>query len=354
MSRNADPRVNHAFDPPLAVIGNLRFTRGGVYADYLIDGLPLVLRPLRSHERASRDFRNLARALPSGFSLSGLLDTTDPNRVLRNMVGNHAHRSQWVQHCRLWEPTFNPAAAPQGTSAFVEQRRRGWLTIPVDSGREGRTPAGAATKAKDWVVGRDADSEQSVAAYARVAAEIVAALPAAFSVRPASPAQILWHQNHHVFRGVLSDPMPPTGVGPDRLTAADFVRPALDEGANAQRSSWWPTRRPIVRVYDADCPEGPWSYQALLPVTHFPDTGLRFTKAAYLHALDNVDTDACVDWIQHVSVRSPERAEALNATAAKNIKDQMRQRGRMIEEDDELDIKLLIPASTTLRSRQPQ
>jgi len=44
--------------------------------------------------------------------------------------------------------------------------------------------------------------------------------------------------------------------------------------------------------------------------------------------------------MQHVTVRSPDRAEALNARAAKNIKDQMRQRGRMIEEDDELDIKL--------------
>ena len=131
--------------------------------------------------------------------------------------------------------------------------------------------------------------------------------------------------------------MPPAGVGPDRLKAADFVRPGLDEGANAVRSSWWPTMRPIVRVYDADYPDGPWSYQALLPVTHFPDIGLRFTKAAYLYALDNVDTPAAIDWIQHAIVRTPDRAEALNARATKNIKDQMRQRGRMIEEDDELE-----------------
>lgn len=41
MARIADPRVDHLFDPPLAVIGNLRFTRGGVYADYLIDGSTL-------------------------------------------------------------------------------------------------------------------------------------------------------------------------------------------------------------------------------------------------------------------------------------------------------------------------
>src|SRR6185312_11043291 len=55
-----------------------------------------------------------------------------------------------------------------------------------------------------------------------------------------------------------------------------------------------------------------------------------------------VDTPAAIDWIQHAMVRTPERAEALNARAAKNIKDQMRQRGRMIEEDDELDVATLI------------
>ena len=223
---------------------------------------------------------------------------------------------------------------------FIEERRRGWLTFPVDSGRTGRTAAGAASRAKDWVAGRDVESDKSVAAYARLAAEVVASLPRQFSVRAASPLQIQWQHRKNVFRGALRDPMPAAAAGPDRLTAADFVRPGVDEGANAVRSSWWPTMRPIVRIYDADNPEGPWSYQALLPVTHFPDTGLRFTKAAYLYGLDNVDTVAAIDWIQHATVRSPERAEALNARAAKNIKDQMRQRGRMIEEDDELDIKL--------------
>lgn len=337
---SANPRIDHRFDPPEAVIGNLRFTRGGVYADYLIDGLPLVLRPLRTHERGAMMWRNLARSLPSGWQLLGLLNTTDPDRVMRNILGHYAHRDEWVTHCRAWEPTFNPAQAAPDAEVFLEERRRGWLTFPVDGGRAGRNAAGGLHRVRDWVIGRDVASEQSVASYQRLADEVVASLPSQFSVRAATPAQILWRHRHSVQLGAAHEPLPPHGVGPQQLSSADFIRPAFDEGANTAQPGRWPSLRPILGVYDADRPESPWSYQALLPVTHFPSTGLPFTRAAFLHVLDNVETTAAIDWIQHVTVRTPERAEALNRSAAKNIKDQMRQRGRMIEEDDELDLKL--------------
>ena len=91
---------------------------------------------------------------------------------------------------------------------FVEERRRGWLTFPVDSGRAGRSAVGAASRAKDWVAGRDVDSDKSVAAYARLADEVVASLPRQFSVRAASPLQIQWQHRHHVLRGALRDRCP--------------------------------------------------------------------------------------------------------------------------------------------------
>lgn len=52
MARNADPRVDHLFDPPLAVIGNSR-PPAAESMPSTIDGLPLVLRPLRTHERGA-------------------------------------------------------------------------------------------------------------------------------------------------------------------------------------------------------------------------------------------------------------------------------------------------------------
>ena len=94
------PRVDPSFDPPQKVIGNLRFTRTGIYADYLVHGLPVTMRALPVHERAARLHRNLGRNLPSGSELFGLLAFEDQDRVLSNIVGRHHTNGDWVSHCR--------------------------------------------------------------------------------------------------------------------------------------------------------------------------------------------------------------------------------------------------------------
>ena len=37
-------------DAPTTAIGNLRFTAGGVYADYLVSGLPFIFLPKESQD----------------------------------------------------------------------------------------------------------------------------------------------------------------------------------------------------------------------------------------------------------------------------------------------------------------
>lgn len=329
-------RTDASFDPPQQVIGNLRFTRSGVYADYLLDGLPVTMRSLATHERAARLLRNLARNLPSGTELFGLVVPDDPHSILRSIVGPHAANRDWVGYCRLWEPVI---AQPSPTSSARPEHRRYWMTIPVDAGRAGRTMTGQGQKLLDWVVGRDVDSDRSVARFAALANDVVSALPDEFNITPATPAQIRWHHRHNAFRGVLHEPMPTRGTGPDRLTAADFDRVAFDEGANAIHASRWPTFRPVVRIYSPDNSHRPASYQTVLTVDHFPATGLRFPRAHFLRALDNVDTPATIDWLQHLNIRTPDAALALNRTNAKNIKDQDRQRGALADDDDELPRK---------------
>ena len=319
-------RTDPSFDAPQQVIGNIRFTRGGVYADYLLDGLSVTMRTLAAHNHAALLTRNLGRMLPSASQLSGLLVPDDQNQIMRRIVGTHHHRPDWIPQCRAWQPVIaRPAPLLRGGYQGPVHRRY-WLTIPVDAGKEGRTAIGQAQRIWDWVAGRDHDSDDSVQRYRDLGEEIVSALPDEFHITAATPAQILWHRQHQLYRGVVHQPIPPAGDGPTSLSFRDFPRAAFDEGANAIRPRWWPTRWPLVRIYNPDDPHGPVSYQTILVVDDFPRSGLRFTKAAYLHALDNVATAATIDWVQHLTVRTPEQAQAINETNAKNLRDQYTQR----------------------------
>ncbi len=333
-------RADSSFDPPERVEGNLVFTAGGVYAEFLIDGLSVNMRSLDVHRRAARLTRNLGRYLPSGSQVRGLLVAEDQNAILRAMVGPHTTNSAWIRQCKHWVPIIADANKWISNGYRGPVRPRFWLTVPVDAGAAGRTPLGQGRRVWDWVSGRDKDSNTSIQHYASVAREICSALPDEFHVRPASPAQIHWYRRHRAMLGVIHEPIPPTNAGPASLCADDFAPIAFDEGDNAQRSWWRPSFKPMVRVYYPDDPHRRSSYQTFLTVEHFPETGLAFPRASYLHALLNVNTAASIEWTQHIYIRTPQDAQARNFRYTKNIKDQMRQRGHRGAENDELPRKL--------------
>lgn len=335
-----DLRVDDSFDPPDRVERNLVFTKRGVYAEFLLDGLPVLMRSYEVHDRAAKLTRNLGRYLPSGSLVRGLLVAEDKNAILRKMVGSHADKPAWVTQCRHWECIIVNPSKSDTTRYSGPVRVLFWLTIPVDAGTAGRTPAGQGKRMWDWVSGRDKDSNTSIHHYATIARKIIAALPDEFNIRPASPHQIQWYRTHRNSFGVIHEPVPVTGSGPMLLSARDFPRTAFDEGDNAAHPWWRPSFKPLVRVYNPDNPSAGSSYQTFLTVEHFPEKGLRFPRASYLHALLNVQTDATVEWTQHLNIRTPQDAQAVNYRYTKNIKDQMRQRGPRAAEDDELPKKL--------------
>ncbi|VBA32393.1 hypothetical protein LAUMK4_05737 [Mycobacterium persicum] len=332
-------RTDASFDPPERVEGNLVFTAGGVYAEFLIDGLSVNMRSLDVHRRAARLTRNLGRYLPSGAQLRGLLVAEDQNAILRAMVGTHTDKPAWIGQCKHWVPIIANPNKWVSSGYRGPVRPRFWLTVPVDAGTAGRTPLGQGRRAWDWISGRDKDSNTSIQHYATVARKIRAALPDEFHIREACPAQILWYRRHRAMLGIIHEPLPPTGVEPAALTSDDFPRTAFDEGDNAGRPWWRPSFKALVRVYDPDDPRRS-SYQTFLTVEHFPETGVAFPRAAYLNALLNVNTSAMIEWTQHFDIRTPQDAQALNYRYTKNIKDQMRQRGRRGAENDELPRKL--------------
>lgn len=333
-------RADSSFDPPERVEGNLVFTAGGVYAEFLIDGLSVNMRSLDVHRRAARLTRNLGRYLPSGSQIRGLLVAEDQNAILRAMVGPHTTKSSWIRQCKHWVPIIADANKWISKGYRGPVRPRFWLTVPVDAGTAGRTPLGQGKRAWDWVSGRDKDSNTSIQHYASVAREIAGSLPDEFHVRPASPAQIHWYRRHRAMLGVIHEPIPPTSTGPSTLCAEDFPSIAFDEGDNAERPWWRPTFKAMVRVYYPDDPNHRSSYQTFLTVEHFPETGLAFPRASYLNALLNVNTPASIEWTQHIYIRTPQDAQARNFRYTKNIKDQMRQRGHRGAENDELPRKL--------------
>lgn len=53
--------ADESFDPPQQVEGNLVYTRGGVYAEYLLDGRAVLMRSLNVHEEAAKLTRSLGR-----------------------------------------------------------------------------------------------------------------------------------------------------------------------------------------------------------------------------------------------------------------------------------------------------
>ena len=76
-------------DGPTAAIGNLRFTTSGVYADYLLSGLPFIFLPKESQNRVADVHAELLRTLPSGALLSGLTAPVATRNITRRMIYAH-------------------------------------------------------------------------------------------------------------------------------------------------------------------------------------------------------------------------------------------------------------------------
>lgn len=310
--------------PPKAVVGNLRFTHGGVYAEFVLRAQPGGMLPFSHKRKIAEGHRPLVRQLPSGMILSGLLAPVDPRELIRRMLSGYQDCPAWVSEVRDWEPYLQ-------IEPFYE--RVFWLAVPVDSGLAGRTEAGRLTKTWGTLAGRDPDDDASLEAYWELAGQIAEKIPERFAPQPATPRQVQWVWRRHVTRGVADTPFPHGPGGPDRLISSDFESASFDEGDQAgRRWRWLPTMAPVLRV----AAEGQASsYQALMPVAQLPAGGLAYPRAEYLLCIDDVEIDATADWFQHVTIRSAEKALARVDWAQRNLNDQSFQRaGRRASHTD--------------------
>ena len=337
---------------PLAAAGNLRFTARGVYADYLVSGLPFIFLAKDWQDKVAAAHAELLRTLPSGAMLSGLSTPVATRNITRRMLhahpdlhpGNGSEATQipaaaraWIAHCRMWEP------AVAGSRA---RRRIHWLSLPLDYGPAGPTPTSSWRHTLDAIIGRDNDSAATIAGYRERAASMVAALPPAFFVKPASVEQIWWHWNYTASRGVWPHPLPTAPHHPDaRLHGSAFTPVWLDPSAAALRGRRWRAARSDAEVFVRtfrDPDDGvPDSYQAVVGIETFPDTGIAWPRATLFKVLDDLTTPATtLDWSIHFTFDTAEAAVSIAHNVITNIKDQARQRGRHATSDDELIRKL--------------
>lgn len=358
---------------PREIIGNLSYTTHGVYAHYVISGLPYYLQSTKRRLGVADRHQTLAREIPAGAWIFGLSVPQSQRQLLRAMLHGHRDKPGWVNACRHMAPVI---------AAHNPRTRIYWLAMPVDAGRAGHSPVGQATKVRDWVIGRDKDSEDSVAAYQRLAHDIITALPEEFGPLPVSEDMVDWFWRHNTWRGVFNHPLPRHRSAPRRLEGTQLPPATFDDGDQQHHAGRWlplraaaaaltlgaalsaiagiaalallggalagaltvawllgirrvPCWRTVLRV---SSPEGlyPDSYQAILPVVDMPKAGIVFPGSEFLQALDDLDTGATFDFAVNLVTGSREVEFVRNDRAKGNIDDQFTQRRDVRNGDAEL------------------
>ena len=327
-------RRDRWLSPPKAIIDNLVFTQGGVWAEFLLAGQPGGMLPYERKRAVAKAHQPLVRQLPSGIVLWGACVRVSPRRVKQRMLSGYEDHPAWVSEVRAWEDVLE--LEPYWEVVFG-------VRVPVDAGMAGRSSAGGLAKTWKAIVGADPDEPGTLENYREVAAEVLDKIPAQFEATPATPRQIRWLYHRHVARGVDDSPFPHGSGGPARLARIDFAgageleaavgdMPAdFDEGDQAGRRRHrsplkrrLPSLAPILRIATAGGLFN--SYQTMMPVEQLPRQGLAYPGAEYLMSVYDVDVDADVDWFHHVGIRSREKALARVDRAQRNLDDQAFQR----------------------------
>ena len=198
-----------------------------------------------------------------------------------------------------------------------------WLTIPVDAGRAGHSPVGQLTKVRDWLAGRDKDSDTSLAAYHR-ARRTTSSPPCPRSSRPIPVTEdmIDWFWRHNAFRGACTDPLP-------RRRAPDSTgrQPTAHRRVRRRRPSPPPGEvlvaalDPVVEKGAAGLPAPttciPTATRPSCPSSTHPAKASSFPAPKFLAALDDLDTGATFDFAIHLRNAQPAKWKPCATTAPK-------------------------------------
>lgn len=340
---------------PRQVVGNLRFTTGGVFAEYLLSPTDFFYLGKDEQNAVADEHTLLYRRLPGRCALSGLTVYRDPDDVCRAMtvagISLEARRQylkadaagvpdlctasqEWLASIRgQWSPHFRHLPL---------RYRQGWLTLRVDLGRDGRS---VVTNVRSRLAGHDYDDPEIIEGYRGVAQEMCAAIPGVFEPVPAAAQQIWWHWNATVSRGVWTQPLPDVAFDADAVLDESAFTPAYfdENAAELYGPSGLSADNPLTRVYRDASERIPDSYQAIVPIEGFPAAGLVFPHSMLFKLADDLSTPQIViDWHQDLLMNPAEQLHNDMLRMDQNINDQWEQRGTAAEVDNQLPRQLYL------------
>ena len=290
---------------PRLVVGNLRLTDGGVYADYLLSGLPFIFLSEEWQNTVAAEHAELWRALPSGSSISGLTVPVPARGVARKMLHSHpalrapserpaAAAARWVRHCRSWEPAI--AGAPPPPADLLAHRPAGLRARRAHRDRQLAQP-------------------DRHGAGPRQGHRLVAvALPRAGRGDGAARCRGCSSRNRPAWNrsGGTGTTPPAAACGPTRCPHSPTTRtPACPARRSPRCISMSPPRRcaagagarPAPRTRCSCAPTATRtdgvadSYQALIALDSFPDTGVAWPRSTIFKVLDDLTRpDTTLDW----------------------------------------------------------
>jgi hypothetical protein len=340
---------------PLHVVGNIRFTRGGVFAEYLVSPTSFFYLGDSEQEAVADDHTLLYRELPGRASLDGLTAYREPEDVSRGMViaglplsAREAYlkagatgvpdlsgvTAQWNNSIRyLWEPHFR---------RLPLRYRQGWLTLRLDFGREGDNLMANVGKN---LAGGDFDDPDVIDRYREIAAAMAAAQPSVFEPVPAAAEQIWWRWNATLSRGVWREPLPDVAFDENAVLDESAFTPGFfdENGAEIYDASGVSAENPLVRIYRDEREGIPDSYQAILPIDKFTPAGLTFPRSTLFKRADDLSTGGIViDWHQNLQMNPPQKLHSDMLKMNINIEDQWVQRGAAAEVDNQLPRQMML------------
>lgn len=333
---------------PRHVIGNLRFTDRGVFAEYLLSATDFFYLDEDSQRDVATDHNLLYRHLPQRCTLSGLTAYRSVDDICRGMAVAGlplAAREQYlagrvdvpdISTCSTeWLSAIRTQWAPH-FSAFGLRYRQPWLSVRLDFGRDGSS---LLKSLKTRAAAPDYDDPAMIERYQRMSREIFDMIPSVFDPQPAAAQHIWWHWNATTSRGAWREPIP--DVDPDPFAVLDesaFTPAYLDENAaELYGPDGVSADNPLVRVYRDPRDGIDDTYQAIAAVDNYPAGGLVFPRSMLFKLADDLSTPTIIiDWHEDLQLRPADKVHAEMIRMDRNLNDQWRQRGDVAGIDDEL------------------